>query len=299
MNLPRNPSDLLHLGSAPSLTRLLRACGADEACVTGAASDYDRFFALASALPLCEGHPLRESIQAKLEAATGIRAPLCPHTARIFWDAWVETHWYGRVPVPQSLSGTCPLCPPAKPTVLRMGDLTSLPDPAEVKASDLTAWSQALENRLPTDRTPAVFILPTDYAFTRPNPYHANLAVRKAADGEALTRQERDLLITQALRVWGLASVEKEPDTAPPLLLLGCSSEAVIALLAYLEASKALPEIVWFPDDPAHAGAISGLYPQVGTGYAMPERESAHVTESRKAAYAQVAPIGRAILLIK
>ncbi len=294
---PRNPADLLNLGRDPALSRLLRACGVDEAYITEGASDYDRFLALAAALPLCEGHPLRERVQAVLESATGIRAPLCPHTARSFWDAWVEAHWYGREPGRSSLPASCPLCPPAEPTVLRMGELTSLPDPAEVKASDLTAWSQALEKLLPQNGKPALLSLPDEYAFIRPNPYHANLAVRKTFGGEALTGRERDLLITQALRVWGLALVKAEgmsPAGKPPLILRGGTPEAVIALLGYLDVAKALPEAVWIPHDPALAGEVSGLYAHVGTGYAavLPEMAMAGT-----AAYRSVAPIGRAVLL--
>ena len=163
-----------------------------------------------------------------------------------------------------------------------------------IQAPDLTAWSQHLETALPTDGSPALFTLPEGYAFTRPNPYHANLAVGKTARGEALTAKERDLLITQALRVWGLAWVGKEIT----LLLRGGTPEAVTALLAYLSASKALPHMVWFPDDPAHAEAVSGLYPEVGTGYTVAKGEPLEVTESRKAAYAKAAPVGRATLLI-
>jgi hypothetical protein len=165
-----------------------------------------------------------------------------------------------------------------------------------VLSPDLAVWSALVESALPTDDTPALFTLPTDYAFTRPNPYHASLAVGKTARGEALTAKERDLLITQALRVWGLAWVGKDTSR---LLLRGGTPEAVTALLAYLAASKALPRIVWLPDDPAQAGTVSGLYPEVGTGYTVAKGEPPAVTESRKAAYAKAAPVGAAVVIVK
>jgi hypothetical protein len=56
--------------------------------------------------------------------------------------------------------------------------------------------------------------------------------------------------------------------------------------------------MVWLPDDPAHAEAVSGLYSEVGTGYTVEKGSSPEVTESQKAAYAKAAPIGRATLLI-
>ena len=292
----RNPADLLGIGSDPVLCRLLRACGADEACITGGASDYDKFLSLAAALPLCEGHPLRDEVNGTLAKATGVSVPLCPHTARLHWDGWVDRHWYGTQGDPAALPVPCPRCTPPAPSVLREQDLTRLPDPLGGLSPDLAVWSTLLESALPTDDTPALFTLPTDYAFTRPNPYHASLAVGKTARGEALTAKERDLLITQALRVWGLAWVGKDTSR---LLLGGGTPEVVTPLLAYLAASKALPEMVWLPDDPAHAEAVSGLYPEVGTGYTVAKGEPLAVTESRKTAYSKAAPVGAAAVIVK
>jgi hypothetical protein len=178
--------------------------------------------------------------------------------------------------------------------VIRVCDCRSLPDPLALRSFELDGWSQALEASLSTDGTPVLYTLPADYAFTRPNPYHANLAVGKLYGGEPLTHGERNLLITQALRVWGLALGGGKTF----LLLQGGEPETVTALLAYLVTAKALPRIVWIPDDPAYAEAVSGLYSEVGTGYAVEKGSSPEVTESRKAAYAKAAPIGRATLLI-
>lgn len=292
---PRNPADLLQIGSNPALCRLLRACGVEEACITGGASDYDKFLALAASLPLCQGHPLRDEVNATLTRATGLTAPLCPHTARAHWDTWVEMNHYGRQTTATSLPAVCPLCASAAPRVIPAANCTRLLDPVAIQAPDLTAWSTALEAALPTDGSPALFTLPEGYAFTRPNPYHAGLAVGKLYGGAPLSHKERDLLVTQALRVWGLALVGME--TAPLLHLRGGAPEAVTALLAYLSASKALPAMVWLPDDPTHAGAVNGLYPQVGTGYTVTEGEPAEVAKNKKGAYAKTAPIGKATLL--
>ena len=297
MHTHRNPTDLLGLNSDPRLQRLLRACGIDEAYVTGGASDYDKFLALAAALPLCEGHPLRDAVNATLTAATGLSMPLCPHTAHAHWDAWVETHLYGKdVTAPAILLG-CPSCTRYPPMVLRERDLTRLPVPKEVKAADLAEWSDVLEKALPQEGF-SVFTIPADYTFTRPNPYHAGLAVTKINQGVGLTETERSLLVTQALRVWGLTLAERVPHTTSPLLLLGGTPEAVVALLAYLNASHALPPLVWIPHDPMDAGAVSGLYPQVGTGYAVAKDALANVTDHTEETYAKIAPVGRAVRLI-
>lgn len=293
MTSPRNPSHLLGLGNDPAIIRLLRACGTDDACITGGASDYDRFLALAAALPLCEGHPLREEIHAKLTAATGLDAPLCPHTARLFWDRWTELHWYGRDLLP--LTQTCSLCSPTLPTVLYTAELPTLPDPTKLRAPDLRSWSRLLTEALPSSGD-CILVLREDYTFYRPNPYHADLAVRRLGSGEILTEQESSLLVTQALRVWGLALVQMGVE-APRILLRGGTPEAVTALLAYLQASKALSPMVWIPIDPAYSEALSGLYRAVGTGYALPDGLPPTEAASLRTAYAAVAPLGRAVIL--
>ena len=79
----------------PELCALLRAAGMPNACLPHEAdprtqpraSDYDRFLALADALPACAGHPRAETIHASLASATGVARPLCPHTAQDHWRA--------------------------------------------------------------------------------------------------------------------------------------------------------------------------------------------------------------------
>ncbi len=290
---PRNPADLLGLGTHPALSRLLRACGADEACISGGASDYDKFLALAAALPFCEGHPLREAVNASLTTATEISVPLCPHTARAHWDAWVKRHWYGREEPPPIFPAACPFCASPAPTVLRADGLIRLPDPLAVKSTDLSAWSRELEATLPADGSIAAVVLPAGYAFTRPNPYHADLAVGKVLVGKELTQTEGALLVTQALRVWGLASVSRRIT----LLLRGGTPDAVLSLLGYLDASRALPATVWIPDDPVHAGAVSGLYRSVKTGMAVTSDVASPSFEAARASYAAVAPIGACVFV--
>ena len=284
----------LGLGRDPDLIRLLRACGADDACVTGRASDYDRYLALAEALPLCEGHPLRESVNHALREATGLDLPLCPHTARALWDAWNDRHWFGREPAPCTLHPSCPHCAPVRLTCMGVEGISPLPDPLSVVGDDLATWTQALESALTVSGAYPVCTIPSDYSFIRPNPYHAGEALRKRADGE-LSPGERDLLWTQALRVWGMAALKG--NWCGTLLLGSGSAGAVTELLHYLQSAKALPRMAWIPDDPADAGAVSGLYACVGTGIDLSRCQSAEEREARIAAYASAAPIGRAVVI--
>ena len=296
MHTFRNPADLLGLGKDPAVIRLLRACGCDEAYVTGSASDYDKFMTLAAALPLCKGHPLEGEVNTGLATATGYAAPLCPHTAKAHWDRWVEAHLYGTEVTAPAPASACPLCAPAAPAVWREDDLTRLPDPLTITAPDLASWSRTLEGCL-SHAAPALFALPHGYAFACPNPYHAGLAVGKVSRGEELTKSEGDLLVTQALRVWGIALSKRETGDTPALFLRGGDTAAVLSLLTYLDASGALPHLVWIPHDPAFAGEVSGLYSRVRTGYTVKKTDTPETVEKRKQAYAAVAPVGRAVVL--
>ena len=283
----RNLTHLLGINEQIGLQRLLRAAGAEEACVTGDASDFDKFYALAKAMPLCHGNALAEELQRVLEEATGIRAPLCPHTAALHWRAFVKVTWpAGELEaIPQDLPTPCPLCAPSEPWRIPASAVTHLPNPREIPAPDPAAWTEAMEAVLAAAGPYPAVSLPAEYAFVRPNPYHATLALQK--EGE-LSPRERDLLLTQALRVWGMAALRA--DT--PLLLRGGRAEAVTALLTSLRGARALPSLVWIPNEPSMAEAVSGLYAAVRTGYVWDEREP-----SRAAAYARVAPAGRAVIL--
>ncbi len=291
------PAEHLGLGRTERYDRLLRAAGAPEPAITGGASDYDRFLALAAALPLCAGHPLAAEVQAHLECACGLGRPLCPHTANLWWAAWVERYGYGvpmtLLPLP-AVEGPCPHCPPTSPRHCTDVELYPLPAGAVLGRFDsslltLEQWTACLVNILTPagDRVPTL-MLPVDYMFVRPNPYHVGQDLQAAVSGD-LPVTSRNRLLTQALRIWGEALHAR----AATLYLRGGSPDAVLALLHYLYGTNRLPPLVWFPDDPADAGAISGLWPTVGTGLVLPVEDPAFAL----AAYASVAPIGRATII--
>ncbi len=289
----RHPADLFDLHDPP-LLRLLRACGTPEAILCDA-SDYDRFLALAQAMSLCEGHPLRELLQGILQDATGLSAPLCPHTAPAYWEAWLEKHWYGRE-VTAAVPDICPHCRPACPTVLPLAAVTVLPDPMTVAQSlpqtaDLAAFASTLTASTAADGYAALH-LSTDYAFFRPDPHHAALALQAAVSGRASVA-DRHLLTTQAIRILG----EQMSQRGGTLLLCGGAPDEVVSLLAYLAAARRLPETVYLPDAPADVAPVSGLYPAVRTGYRLAETDSPAVAAERRATYAAIAPIGRAVIL--
>ncbi len=285
----RDPAELCGLGRVrnPAVMRLLRAAGAEEDVWEGRASAYDRFSALAAALPKCAGHPLRDRLQARLAEVTGLTVPLCPHTARAYWNAWVDVHWYG-YPTARAAQdeGACPFCRPCAPKVLATADVAVLPDPTAAGADDLPAWERRLRKAVPANAAYVMLTLPPDYAFVRPDPYHVTLALRgEGSDSQAL-------LLAQAARVLG----ERLRGTPARLLLRGGTADGVVSLLAYLAAAERLPAAVWLPDHPADAAAVSGLYAEVGTGYVLPPAATERERQAMEAAYAAAAPLGGATI---
>ncbi len=289
---PRNPAALIGLTHDVALIRLLRACGIQESLLKGA-SDYDGFLALAEAMPLCEGHPLRDKVNRILQEAVGAEVCLCPHTARAIWGSWTDIHWYGRTAVAFSAEAICPHCEPVKLLELKEESIIHLPDPLAVSARNMGEWGRVLEAALSGEY--ALFSLSDSYEFVRPDPYHANLAITRMAEGDTLSEGEGNLLITQAMRIWGQWILRNGwPGT---LLLRGGRPSAVEALLSYLQGAKALSRLRWIPRDPTEAGVISGLYADVGTGVSVPLSCAEEEQREIFSAYATVAPIGRAVVM--
>ncbi len=284
----RNPSALLKLDEEPAV-RLLLSAGADESTVRNG-SDYDRFAALAAAMPVCHGHARTASMLDILQDATGLTLPLCPHTAPIYWRRWVETDRYGRDVCVEEPARPCGSCTPVPPTVLHRGAVALPIDPIGLAAHTVepTIWEERLQAEA-RGRYASV-VLPTAFAFRRPDPYHAALALHAVAE-ERATLEERNLLLAQALRILGGCASARSMT----LLLRGGAPDAVLALLGYLNACDRLPATVWFPDNPADAAYVSGLYASVGTGYTVSAADSEADRADIRAAYAASAPIGRAV----
>ncbi len=288
----RNPAHLLALDRPPA-TRLLRACGVEESILRDG-SDYDRFAALAAAMPLCAGNALAAALEKSLQDATGLTIPLTMQSAPDFWRIWTEIFWYKReITIPTSAH----IAPsPAAPVRLSPAEVTRLPDPRSLpcdeRIPDLSAFAQCLEDVLPSSGGYALMTLPPAYEFRRPDPYHANLALRAVAEGKAFDT-DREILLAQALRELGERACRRNVILA----LAGGKPETILAILAYLAESDRLPRMVWLPDNPADAAHACGLYPQVETGYRILPGESDADVCRKRATYAAVAPIGRALEL--
>lgn len=291
----RNPTDLIGIDRDPSLARLLRACGVEEAYISGGASDMDKFLALAEIMPQCVGHSTGERIHRLLQNATGLTARLCPHTAHSFWNAWVHRYWYADKDTAPVMSSVCPLCAEREPLCVEMSAIAVLPDPTRLSTENLGAWTRTWETLLTESGDFFVLNIPPDYRFTRPDPYHAGEAIRKAYSGEPLPESERNLLLTQSIRVFGQWSLRVKSKSR--LILRGGEGEAILPLLTYLQASRALALMVWLPRDQAETEAVSGLYACVRTGMDLSDGETGGGDDPRILSYRKIAPWGAAVIL--
>ena len=66
--------------------RAMRSCGVSEDCITGDASDYEKFKAWAACMPRLIGNPLYHWTHLELQRYFGIQTPLSPATAEEIWN---------------------------------------------------------------------------------------------------------------------------------------------------------------------------------------------------------------------
>ncbi len=298
----QNPAAWLGLGRDADIEYFLRAAGMDEACITGGASDYDRFLALSEAMAVAPGHAVANRIQKALTAHLGVSAPLSPHTARAYWDAWVDVHWY-RTDIAAATRArlsqeTCPDCPPVQPTFLFEADVCVMQALMERimaggACSDLADLTRLLQDTVPPTGGRMLITLPSDYAFVRPDPYHAAAVLHALASGETVSSAEKNLLWTQILRIWGETLVERGGE----LFLPGGAARHVAALLDYLHGACRLPPMVWFPAEFADAETVSGRYAGVRIGLVCDPTVLSEDVNERMTALATCFPLGRAVCL--
>lgn len=84
----KKPRDIteLWLGADHYKWRAMRSCGIDEKYITGNASPYDKFLALARAMPSLIGNPLYHWVHLELQRYFGIYEPLSEKTAPAIWE---------------------------------------------------------------------------------------------------------------------------------------------------------------------------------------------------------------------
>ena len=77
----------LWLGGDHYKWRAMRSCGVEERCITGDASDYEKFCAFARVMPYLIGNPIYHWTHLELQRYFDIRETLSEKTAKAIWDA--------------------------------------------------------------------------------------------------------------------------------------------------------------------------------------------------------------------
>ena len=80
-----NPTQIM-LGGDHYKWRLMRFVGIDEMCITGSASDYEKFVAFAEAIQLSVGHPVYMWTHMELKTYFNYTGTLSPDTVEDVWN---------------------------------------------------------------------------------------------------------------------------------------------------------------------------------------------------------------------
>lgn len=212
---------------------LMRTCGVAESELTDG-SDFDKFWAYATCMPLLRGHPILKEDADLIRELLGVSVPICPQAAPALWHA-----------AAYRLTG--------------MGEVPSVPEKCEIAFAE-----PALQAVRSIDLGQAVYAMPTPALlmqlidpevrairvrvqierFVKPNPYAAKQLIQKPSD--ARTADERDLLSAQTLRVLGKLCTERDEENCPVLYVESdfAATDAWRALLAYLQQSGCLAQMV-------------------------------------------------------
>lgn len=206
-------------------TRFLRLCEIPESEFSAFASDYERFCAVADALPLAAGFPFAEIVRSFLKSELQVDCELTRETCDNLWKALAE----------------------GKREVFRNGDSAKPSNPKKLSFSSPISAFAILENvpQDPTDFNGYIFretesadvvfaTLPSDYSFVEPNPFSVGRELQK--------RENENLLLTQLLRQICVENI-------CPIVLVAANSEECLSLLEYLRKSGQKNEIFCVSDD--------------------------------------------------
>ena len=313
--------------------RAMRSCGVDEREITGDASDYEKFRAYCRIMPKLIGNPLYHWSHLELRRYFDCKLILNEENCDAIWritseklqepgmsvrglmesshvvlacttdDPADSLEWHKKIKESDFSVQVLPTFRPDKAmNIERRGIkayLEKLGQANDVVITDLATLEQALKAAL--DRFSAVGCRLADHGndnvvrFAAPDPYHADLILKKAieTDGQGVSFDELALFQTQMMRFLGKeyvrrgmamqlhAGVLRNPNSRA-FTSLGSDSgfdtvygenyiPALAMLLDYLEHEDALPRTVLYSVNPVDNAAIATLCGSFckgdGTGY--------------------------------
>lgn len=274
----------LWLKTDPNKQSAMRLVGVEESYITGNASDYEKFDAFCKIMPLYIGNPLYAECHMQLSAFFDCDLPLVPENTERIWCETAKRLAAPQMGIRDLLmqSGIRLLCtlrdpieaPPAMERAEQSTEtLRVLPawDPNRIFSLSLRGISAYLQKLGDTVGFPvvdcetlfaactvmmdafakagcrtAVHFFETPLTYLRPDPYHADLILRKALDrdGVGITEEEQALWNLHLLRFFGkyytahgwVMQLYRRYNTQ--------NDSHLVPILSYLRSQSALPRIL-------------------------------------------------------
>ena len=249
-----NPCELL---DCMEWERVLRFCRIDEARFSSLASDYDRFCAMCTALPLLIGHPLRAWVLKLLREHFQIIDEVCEQTADALWRTISQKLLEHPMRFEELIEEGCTyLCDQAIPPSALLRDAYPMLLSNVLLNGTFESrlqWRGEIERTLSAYREAGCRQLLLRFSaegeFIAPDVYHVEKALRATTRSAA----QKQLLSIQLMR----ELCELCPKMDLTLILEGDScAKTTVKLLQYAEQTVGLPKICWVCNDCRHADAM-------------------------------------------
>lgn len=249
-----NPCELL---DCMEWERAFRFCRIDEERFSSLASDYDRFCAMCTALPLLIGHPLRAWVLTLLREHFQITCEVCEQTAGALWRTISQKLLERPMRFEELIEEGCTyLCDQsAPPSALLRGAYPMLLSNVLLDGTfeNRLRWRGEIERTLSAYREAGsrqvLLRFSAEGEFVAPDVYHVEKALRATAKSAA----QKQLLSTQLMRE--LCEICQKMDLT--LILEGDScAKTTVKLLQYAEQTVGLPKTCWVCNDCRHADAM-------------------------------------------
>ena len=228
------------------LCGVLRLCGTEEKMLGDTASDYEKFRAIASAMPLLNGHPMQERVTSLLASRLGIEVPLTLDNCETVWKLSAEALLTGEIPRAAVLSGAETAQIDSKRPVIRrnitLSSALSTLFLTRTAAKSFDTWMREIESVLydaAQNRYKRVFFgLPAAYTDRKPSVYHVDMTLHKGIKEKA----DCDLLYAQLMRCLSQFS---QKYTRVLVLRIDCAPSEALSLLERVEKEVGLPPLIW------------------------------------------------------
>ena len=285
------------------VTGLLRLCGAEEREIGASAADYEKFAALAKAMPLLAGHPMQARVEKLLVDCFAITQPLTPDTVEEIWRATAEQLLVEPIKRSDfdvaSITAEDLTTPTALQQKIKQSDAFSALLFARTRTKSLDGWMREIESVLHdvvrSGCKMLFFGLPEAFADCKPSIYHVDMTLHRGVQGKG----DLDLLYAQLMRI---LTQYCQKHSLTLLLRVECNPDEVSSLLSRVEREVGLPHIIWSTprtdtrDELLHFAAKSHENPVLAAISRADYQNDDDFTQAL-AEWATVYPVGRLVEL--